>query len=210
MLSARRELRRPIRAAAAVVAMGCVATGCASTGSDDPAASKPATSSSSPSPSAPGTTASARHAGALPTSFPEQQLHVTDLPRAKGPVRTALATYLEFESLVRDSLRTHHVSPRLRTLTGTSLFHTIVASAANMRRKSIVETGPTAVAVTGARGTAHVVALNLCIDVTRTRQVVDGSAKPLDGPPRAAARSVLTDDGGGWRVTEYTFDGDAC
>jgi hypothetical protein len=164
----------------------------------------------SDTPTAPRASPAAQPGSTLPTSFPKQQLAITELPKAKGPVKAALRTYLSFESLVRESLRSHHVSPRLRTLASTPLFHTIVASANNMQRKSIELTGPTDLAVTDARGTANIVALNLCFDVTHARQVVNGTPKPLDGPQRAKARSVLTNEGGTWRVTEYTFNGDAC
>jgi hypothetical protein len=210
MLSRRSQLRRPAAGALALVAVMGAATACGSSDASDSAGSKPPSISAAASPSPSATTAPAGHDAGLPTRFPKQQLTVVELPRTKGAERAALATYLRFESLVRESLRTHHVSPALRTLSSTPLFNTIVSSANNMRDKSIVLSGPTRLAVTRVRSAVNLVALDLCFDVTKARQVVHGTPQPLDGPPRAKARSVLTDEGGRWRVTEYTFNGDSC
>jgi hypothetical protein len=211
MLTRRGDLRRPLVGVVAVVSMACLATACASSQGDDdtPAEQAPTISASSSAPASP-STSPASDPGSLPTSFPSQQLEFTSLPKATGPVRAALATYLTFESLVRRSFRSAQLPPKLKDYANASVLSTFRSSANAMQRRTIHFEGPTSVAVTSARGNKDIVALGLCLDTSRTRQVVKGRAKPLDGPPRAQVRAVLTDQGGRWIVTEYSGNGDTC
>ena len=209
MLTGRGDLRRPL---VAVVFLACLASGCASSKGDEdtPAEQQPTISASSEAPSPSPSKSPVPRAGSLPTSFPGQQLEFTSLPKATGPVHSALAAYLTFESLVRRSFRTASVPGKLKDYTNEAVLRTFQSSAATMQRRTIHFEGPTSISVSSARGNKDIVALGLCLDTSRTRQVVKGRAKPLDGPPRAQVRAVLTNQGGRWVVTEYSGNGDTC
>jgi hypothetical protein len=210
MLTRRGELRRPLVAVVSAATVLGMATACASSkGDDTPAEQAPTISASSASPS-PTKSPAASSTDALQTSYPGQQLEFTALPKAKGPVRAALSTYLAFESLVRQSFRSATLPRKLKDYTNQPVLSTFRSSAAAMQRRTIHFEGPTSIAVTSARGNKDIVALGLCLDTSRTRQVVKGRAKPLDGPPRAKVRVVLTDQGGRWIVTEYSGNGETC
>ena len=209
MLTRRGDLRRPLLALVSLASMLGAASACASSKGDDTPAEQAPTIATSSAPASP-TTSPVSDPGVLPTSFPGQQLKFTSLPKAKGPVRSALSTYLTFESLVRQSFRSATLPPRLKDYANQPVLSTFRSSANAMQRRTIHFEGPTSIAVTSARGNKDIVALGLCLDTSRTRQVVKGRAKPLDGPPRAQVRAVLTDQGGRWIVTEYSGNGESC
>ena len=204
------DLRRPLVAVVSLASVLGMVTACASSKGDDTPAEQPPTVSASSAPAASPTKSSVTGADALRTSYPGQQLEFTSLPKAKGPVRAALSTYLTFESLVRQSFRSATLPPKLKDYTNQPVLATFRSSANTMQRRSIHFEGPTSIAVASARGNKDIVALGLCLDTSRTRQVVKGRAKPLDGPPRAQVRAVLTDRGGRWVVTEYSGNGETC
>jgi len=209
MRTRRGDLRSPLLALVAVATVLGSATACASSKGDDTPAEQAPTIADSSAPASRSQSA-VPDPGALPTSFPGQQLEFTSLPKAKGPVRAALSTYLTFESLVRQSFRSATLPPKLKDYTNQPVLATFRSSANTMQRRSIHFEGPTSIAVASARGNKDIVALGLCLDTSRTRQVVKGRAKPLDGPPRAQVRAVLTDRGGRWVVTEYSGNGETC
>jgi hypothetical protein len=112
--------------------------------------------------------------------------------------------------LVRGSFRSATVPARLKDYASRPVLRIFESSAANMQRRAIHFEGPTGIDVTAARGNKDIVALSVCIDASRTRQVVKGSSRPLDGPPRTTVRAVLTNQENGWKVTEYSGKGETC
>lgn len=187
----------------------CV-SGCSSGSTSTSADTSPTVDDSSSSAAAsPTKTAPGPKPGALKTSYPDAELTFTKVPKQTGPTQAAVETYLKFENLVRTSFRDAKPPVGLDRYAAPELVKNFVASAASERQQGIHFQGPTAISVTHADGNDHVVALQSCLDVTDTVQVIKGRPKPLNGPPRVLVRVILTNQDG-WKVTEYTNKESAC
>jgi hypothetical protein len=195
--------------AALALTAGCSSDGSGTAAEEEPTiGSSPSEPTTSSEPSA-SPSANASPAG-LRSSYPGSELEFTDLPQTKGRLTGALESYLTFEALLRKSFRTAELEPRLRAMTSPALANTLASGINTQKAESIRYDGPTTIAVDTARGAANVAALTSCIDVSDTVQVVDGSPQPLDGPPKVKVTVVLTEQGQGWTVTEYSSKGEAC
>lgn len=185
-------------------------SGCSSGSKSSSADTSPKVDDSSPSASTtPSTSPSGPKPGGLRTSYPDAELTFTKVPKQTGPTHAAVEAYLKFENIVRTSFRDAKPPVGLGQYASPQLVQNFVASAANERQQGIHFQGPTAISVTHAEGNVHIVALQSCLDVTDTVQVIKGKPKPLNGAPRVLVRVVLTNQNG-WKVTEYTNKETAC
>lgn len=147
---------------------------------------------------------------AIPTSYPEVGLEFAALPEVTGAERSAVATYVAYERGLRQLSRTAELNALLTDNSAPSLTPTLESTVDYLRSNDVRYRGTAVLEVAVEAFGTKAAVLDLCTDASGLELVTAGTAGPVEGPPRAQGRVVLTAGGGGWVVTQYDTLEETC
>lgn len=175
--------------------------GCGDNGADDTA---PTPSIGESSKAGEPTSEPAPGPGAIPTSFPEVGLEITDLPKLDDAYHDALVAFVDFERGRRATLNEAKLNPLLSDNAAGRVVEKFQGTVDYLQANNSHYRGDVTTEVVEAETKPGVLWLETCTDGTGLRIVENGQPTPVSGEPRLSARIVVTDVDGTWLVTDDT------